>query len=468
MPTPVPGLADKVEEVIEAAINAEMNESGWYGSCDDGFHVTARATEANSMPPDITVTYPEGQVLAYGDHPDDSLTPVIDVHEVYARWRRNIEQIFDRWAEMPEPDAFDAKIDQLRAIAAGLAVGGIAVVGEGAEVEVTAGNLDLHTYVADVLTEVGDCEGEAFEALYDGYLGRLAPVLNGQHALAVVLGTTLAGEQELWRRARTDIVDLAEKAREGFQKVADGGGGNLNFFLSLVGVAISAAGIFASGGTAIALGALGTANGLATLLIPAPETEPELELGGDSAHDVYSKLLVAASDSGSALQQEEQALYLAILAVNRSVNGLTDYYDFGTPSDFLGENRPAELFDAAENVQLVKADLVEAAAKLEAISWSLTSIDGALSTTGQGMWERDGMLGHLGYVGFYPQWNDLLVTLDNLIRRSSRAMGEVAERMVLVAHDFQQTDDQIAAELAVLVQELTDPTPTTAVRYGHP
>ena len=31
MPTPVPGLADKVEEVIEAAINAEMNESGWYG-----------------------------------------------------------------------------------------------------------------------------------------------------------------------------------------------------------------------------------------------------------------------------------------------------------------------------------------------------------------------------------------------------------------------------------------------------
>ena len=70
---------------------------------------------------------------------------------------------------------------------------------------------------------------------------------------------------------------LAEKAREVFQKVADGGGGNLNFFLSLVGVAISAAGIFASGGTAIALGALGTANGLATLRRPRPR-RPSREL----------------------------------------------------------------------------------------------------------------------------------------------------------------------------------------------
>ncbi len=468
MPTTVPGLADKVQEVIKAAINAEMFERGWYGSCEEGFHGTAQATEANPMPPDILVTYPDGQVLAYGEYPDESLTPVIDAPEVYARWRHNIEQVFDRWAELPDPANFDAKIDRLRAIAAGLATGGATVVGQGGDVEVAVGNLDLHSYVTDVVNEVGSCEGDAFEALYDAYIGRLAPVLNGQHALAVVLGTTLVGEQELWRHARTDIVDLAEKAREGFQAYADGNGQGLTFFLSLVGVALSAAGIFASGGAAIALGALGTANSLATLLIPAPETEPELELGGGSVEEIHANLLLAASDTVSAVQQEEQALYLAILDVLDIVTASTDYFDFGTPSDFLGENRPPQLFDAAENIQLVKEDLLAAATKLEAISGTLSAIGADLSTTGEAPWERDALLGHLGRVGFYPQWNELLHLLDRVVRRSAQAMDDVAGRMVLVVHDFQQTDDQISAELDDLVRHLTDPTPTTPVPYGHP
>ena len=114
-------------------------------------------------------------MLAYGDHPDDSLTPVIDVHEVYARWRRNIEQIFDRWAEMPEPDAFDAKIDQLRPSppAGGRWHRGRrrGRRGRGDRRQPRPAHLRRRTSV----TEVGDCEGEAFEALYDGYLAGSLP-----------------------------------------------------------------------------------------------------------------------------------------------------------------------------------------------------------------------------------------------------------------------------------------------------
>jgi hypothetical protein len=150
------------------------------------------------------------------------------------------------------------------------------------------------------------------------------------------------------------------------------------------------------------------------------------------------------------------------------VTASTDYFDFGTPSDFLGENRPAQLFDAAENIRLVKEDLLAAATKLEAISGTLTAIGADLSTTGEAPWDRDALLGHLGHLGFYPQWNDLLQLLDRVIRRSARAMDDVAGRMVLVVHDFQQTDDQVAEELDLLVRGLVDPTPTTVVPYGHP
>lgn len=468
--SPVPGLQDKVQEVIEAAIKADLQENtSFWGSCEEGFTGPGLPTETTSLPPEVRVTYPDGQVFVYGDLPADDIEPLFDLKAVFERWDHDIKQAFDRWLELPDPGDFDSRLATLQAVATGLAVGGVTVTKDGSEAEVSVGNSDLETWVDDIQDEIGDYEGNAFETLNDSYLSRLDNVLCGQHAIATVLGVAIASEQEVWRLAREDILYIAEESRKAFEAVAAGGGGSLSKTLGIFGAFLGAIGVFATGGAAVAAGALGAATGIVTSFMPDEPEAQQIELGGDSVIDVFGKTLSAVSGANMTLGQEEQTAYLTCMNVMDTVAVYRDSFDFGTPTDFQGENRPSELYAPAENVTLLMDGLREIAAKLQVVSGTLAAVNGDLPTaTGSAPWERDAILGYGGHIGYYGTWEQLHGTLTNVLQRSSLALGDLAERMILVSYDFQRTEDQIAADLEGLVRNLPDPTPTDEVPYGYP
>ncbi|MEJ7832511.1 MAG: hypothetical protein WKF79_06320 [Nocardioides sp.] len=466
--SPVPGLQDKVQEVIEAAIKADLHENtSFYGSCAEGFTGPGLPTEANSMPPDVRVTYPSGEVFVYGDIPASDIQPLFDLKAMFETWDRIIKQAFDRWLELPEPSSFDGRLATLQAVAAGLAVSGVTVNESGSETEVEVGNSDLETWVADIQAEMNDYEGIAFEVLNDSYLSRLDNVLSGQHAIATVLGVAIASEQEVWKRAREDILHLAEEARKAFEEVASGGGGTLKGSLSIFGAFLGAIGVFATGGAALVVGSLGAATGIVTSFMPDAQEPPEIELGGVDVVDVHGNMLSAVSEANRTLGGEEQTAYLTIMSVMDTVQARLDSFDFGTPVDFLGENRPGELYAPAENVILLMDGLREVAAKVKVISTTLATVNGDLAgVVGSTPWERDAILGYGGHIGYYRTWEQLHSMLTNVLQRSSVALGELAARMILVANDFQRTEEQIEADLLALTRDLPDPTPRDQVPYG--
>lgn len=462
--TYIPGLSTKIQEIVEAAIEAEMSSYGYYGTCADGFEGYSRATEELPISDPITVKYPSGAVYQFGSEAD-WLEPFMDAKALFSKWQEEIPQNFERFDDLPHPDAFDYPLETLAAITTGLSAQGASTSGSGSDTTVSVGNLDLSSYIESAQHTLGNFSGDAMQALNQSYLARLDDVVGGQQVLACVLGVSMAGEQEVWRTTRIDLLDIAEEARKAFKAYANGGGGSVKELLEVAGAAASAIGLFTA--NPVVKGA-STILGIVTKFMPDPPAPPVLQLGGGSVEEIHGNLLEALSTLCQTIADQERALGECASGAATSVMDHLDSYDLGTPSDFLGENRPGELYGPGEEVAVVFDGLRDCAGLVQGVASVLDQIHGDLSSSvGDYRWVRNAQVG-LGSHGHYDDWATLHDNLGTVLQRTSTTLTDVAARMVLVANDFQATEDQITQELSQLVAGLNDPTPTETVPYGHP
>lgn len=461
--TEVSGLRDKIQQVIEAAIAAEMADHGFHGSCSKGFIGPGNASEADPLPPNVWVSYPTGRVAHEIDH--DRPThhePVAPAVEIFDKWRREIPQNFDRFNHVPDPDGFKGALDTLAGIANGLAAGGATLTGSGKNAQVAAGNIDLTNLVSDLQKEVATYNGRAMEALDDSYISRLDEVLGGQHVLASLLGIMVAGEQQIWTDIRSQLLVVAENARRAFQAHADGGTNPVSPIkiatsLSTVLGLFTVHPAFKIGSVAVSL--------LSTWLTPPTPPAP-LTLGGANVNEIHGKLVFALSELASGITLQENALADCAQRGIWRIDHEPAYYDLSTPSEFLGARRN-EYFTGEEGPFLRTEGLRARAGTVQKIAGIVNQISGSLAgTLDRSAWERNPAIGN-GADGCFPAYKELHGDLSNLLARAFRALGEVAERMVLVSHDFDRTEGQIEEDLRRYARQVNDPSKGQEVPYGY-
>ncbi len=456
-------LAATIELIVDAAIEADMDWSGYPGNVQDGF---------THQGPYVHVTPPAGERRTVGGIATDGFgnfvqfTPPWNIGvEVYVAWRERIRGAFENWKDLPDPTGFDDAIHHSNRASYFLADG--SSVDE--ETGIQGGNPDLGD-IGTMNSELAQFNGATVNAFSRNYANRLPVVVRGQSSVAAMMWIGARGEQEIWKRARVDVVDIADKALEAMKAAHPSAGGfSLGGVLTVVGAVAGVASLFVSGGAAApVIAATRVGVGILTSVVPEGETpeEPEIPLGGDTPQDVFAKLVDALEELNRAISDQESLLAEMLYDAHSAVESNDSSFNLAAPTRLLNET------DAGN---LVTAD--ETAVKLETLRWIARSVmpgvarqlehakaqaHGAL---GSGPWERPAGIGY-GSQGAYYAFSYLEGHLESLLVDTVWEIRSSAEHLEIAADDFQRTDEQARDALAAHSQELADGSP--AVDHDPP
>lgn len=454
----IAGLDAKLEQVIGAAITAEMRQWGFEGDLNSGFTGTTRIDREHPALWEVHVTYPDAYVT-HGGSPTDA-QPLAPVRQIYDKWPRVIPQEFERFRDLPDPVDFEPDVDTLVGVINGLDVREPDAQGGGAHTTLRYGNSDLADLVGDLTRELTQYNGEAMDTL-DNHFVDLAAVLAGQRVVATVLGALVAGEQRIWRDARDDVEDIAEKARQAFEAHGRGDGGIVPVLKVAKSVTTALSAFINDRRLQVVHAAVDILN---EWVKPPVETKPPA-LAADSADGILNNVRTALGTLGTSVAGQEDALRDCATSALTEIDRERRNYDVHAPNDFLG-SRSDKYFLSEDGIDLRTTTLRNRAGQVMKIAEIISEIRGDLAETlGRSRWERHASVG-LGSFGHYPEYADLHGMLTHLLSRDCQRLEEVAERMVLVSHDFDRTEGQIAEDLGRLAKATKDRTPDH-VQYGY-
>lgn len=466
-------LRNLIPEVQKAAIKSAMRSSGFRdGSCDEGefrapYNLVPRDENGDSYggfnPVDFVVTYPGGTwyVDNYGERVPysqtswaDSLPPPFDAVELYDSWRTSVAEVLEPWLNTPEPDDFDTPVETIRAVALKLSAGGVVTNGEGEELQIEGGNQELGSYVGYVTSELAQYNGDMIDTLSLNYTSRLSQVLNGQHIVACAAGTTVTGEQEVWRRADESVLELANAAKTAFE--AERGGADWKKILGVVGTLSSAVGLFLGpGGVATANATIGTVTGIIGGFLPEPPEEKESVIKGDSAPEILESLSTALADLATTIGNVESDFLSFGIGVDSWIWDNLSYFDISRPSNFLDNDR-GEYFAPGENLEVLTPHLRKIAGVVKLIGIEQRAAGQQMNdATKEVAWYRDPALG-LSYRGHFAGWSVLEQSLTGLCSRSFEELEDVALRMVDASYDFDAADEAVEAALRDEIRQIQE------------
>jgi len=222
-------LSTYLNEMRDAAIDATMHLLGYGGSTAEGF--SGGSPPANVSP---LGSHYEGSTMVHGGQVTDptgqyAATLVIgpewpfhDLPSMIEYYNNAINELFQDWWQMPRPDEFDAVKGSARQAAHLLAYQAQTNAGPGCAEFGANGELSNITTMQQYLSNFN---GAAIRTFMANYANRLPLVTASQDAVACMVWTGVAGEQQIWVRTRESIANIAGSGLEAM-KAADGGGGS--------------------------------------------------------------------------------------------------------------------------------------------------------------------------------------------------------------------------------------------------
>ena len=450
-------LSTYINEMRDAAIDSTMHLLGYGGSTSSGFdggNPPVRVTplgghyEGSTMVQGGQVTDPTGQYVGTIVIPPG--WPFHDLPSMVDYYNNAISELFDDWWQMPRPDEFDAIKGSARQAAHLLAYQAQTNAGPGCAEFGANGELSNITTMQQYLSNFN---GAAIRTFMANYANRLPLVTASQDAVACMVWTGVAGEQQIWVRTRESVANIAGTGLEAM-KAADGGGGSgLKAVLNVVGAVAVIAAPF-TGGASVALSggiaAVGTV--LQTSSDFIDDSGPkEVPLGGSTPLDVIANIRGALEDLSDQISQEE----LGIAHSMEKIDGLLDSPDFNMSNPVILTNTNAADYRTADETKVdwdtlrwIADDIMPKVVKQ--YQDAVYALDDCQTSS---PFERPGGLG-MSSVGPYLDWNSCVASLRLAIVQSKNQLNLVTEHLHLVADDFQQTDAEISAELAAHTAEV--------------
>ncbi len=452
-------LSTYINEMRDAAVDSTMHLLGYGGSTTEGY-------SGGSPPVNVSPlgSHYEGSTMVHGGQVTDPTGqyqgalvippgwPFHDLPSMIDYYNTAISELFDDWWQMPRPDEFDGVKGSARQAAHLLAYQAQTNAGPGCAEFGANGELSNITTMQQYLSNFN---GAAIRTFMANYANRLPLVTASQDAVACMVWTGVAGEQQIWVRTRESIANIAGSGLEAM-KAADGGGGSgIKAVLNVVGAVAVIAAPF-TGGASVALSggiaAVGTV--LQTTSDFIDDSGPkEIALGGSTPLDVIANIRGALEDLSEQISQEE----LGIASSMEKIDGLLDSPDFNMSNPAILTNTNAADFRTADETKVDWDTLRWIADEImpKVVKQYQDAVYALDDCQTSAPFERPGGIG-MSSLGPYLDWNSCIASLRLAIVQSKNQLNLVTEHLHLVADDFQQTDAQISAELEAHTAEVEE------------
>lgn len=455
-------IGDRMALIMDNLIQRFMSEHEWYGTWDEGFTGSGwdgtfpgksagsgRAViRYNMMSQTRTAPMPPSAHYI-GDEMVGHMTFQkfeVDPAEVYAPWVERINDAFLGWRSLPDPADFEPVIDHLEKAVDHLTpqeqdAGAFTFV----DVEVSNAIEMMRKWVSP--------QGENSSALLSAFdraygVGRITGVMVNQAQVAAGLGFTVAGERELWTKARADIMRIADDSVSAAD-VRQNGGGTID--PGVVKAFIDLASVFVPKQYGVLLSAASKGIGLLQAVKPQTTRESrEVTVSGDTASAVLSSMEQAIRDLRSSIYEEESELQDRLLALRSALRSRSrdDFHlHAGRGHDETFDERSGIRFNSTTVQDVGTKDVPVVAAAF------LRSAEEAAAQTGSGIWSRDNFIGY-GSNGPHALWQQLIGEFDQITAGSARELVEAGKILAVAAGWVENADVESSLQSQGLDDEL--------------
>ncbi|WP_193614791.1 hypothetical protein [Nocardioides lijunqiniae] len=457
-------LGDLMDDVLDNAVRRYVSEFGWYGSADEGFRgnnwdgelppnfgPTGMVTlKLNAIAQSASSDVPPGAQYVGQETRGSVVYHVyeVDAYEsIYSPWVDRLHQVFDGWRSLPDPADFDAPIAALEDAVDAITPqsqreGGYTFV----DVEVSTAMGLIYKWASPQSDQASSDLLYAFDGGYG--VDRITGVMVNQAQVAAGAGLAVAGEKQVWKKARTDIMAIAQA---GADSLDIGGGGSGSIDLGVVKAFVDLVGVFVPAQFDVLVDA--ASEGLAFLdeVTPEPKTgNKTLTLSGGTAEEIFASLEDAVKELEQAIYDEESELQTKLQAL-QGILGDNDPVNFHLhPGAGMAETfvDAAEIRINSRTIQSIGNHDVPIVAKA-----FLRAAEFAASHTGSGIWSRDHSIG-MGSYGPHASWLAALEQLDAITTGSAKELIDAGRTLAVAAGWIEDADDQAAADMGGLADEL--------------
>ncbi len=421
---------------------------------------------------------------------DDSLSPgtnyvdangnayAVQLPDVAAKFAE-IEQFVDDWVEpwvdgCPNPNAFTNQINSIATVAKQLYVGTAPGEGSGGAAPISA-DLDLW----DAMTEIGisaDHTSLAVDLFQRNYATDIWKTVGGQQCLVYAGGLAVAAEASAWNEAYRTLREFLQVARSDFLSYAGSSEGAGEGLSATLGATSTVVGVLGAG-VGVALppfgAAMGIVAGFASVAQLMTEVTPHIEdqsvtlKGGDFEAKLESfKEQVKQIEKD--LSTAEQTVARGCRRMLRDLRQKPDNYSLTRNPKKQGDGENFnQMFQGVIDISPKKLRMTAAACELIAdhqrgLAGILSGTDGAgnPSSTVSNEYYRNSLpgVGTIGSGSVGPL-NDIQALIDEaveLLIEESKESHRVAEWLIGLALDFQNTDAERERTLNHLVDRIDD------------
>lgn len=421
-------LSSLIPEIAEAAIDWRMQTMGW-GVRDDGGWIQSGIGAFWHCDLD-------GGISLNGEPQEDPY-----FRDLFSDWRTTVPEVLEPWTELPDPARLDWRIDELRAQMNSLLdpseIDADDVDGGDSGVPVL-GNADLHSARETISAKIGAMQGYTAAQIYEVLVTRTDDVVRGEFAAVGVLGQHLAGEQAILTKARADVAALFDACFEVMDNKGLVGGDSID--LTIPSAIVGAVGVFATGGLATALGAIGAAMGLADALIPeAADPNPiAVAVAGYDEYQSWDLMVDALRSLNTSFTEQEDDLAARSAAARDLVRGSADFNlarvaGQGSHPESLGDAGDVLEIDRGGLRYVAEVSIPGATASLDRTAYAIEDVNPEYALA------RPASIGR-SVDGIHREWSGLQDATVTAIRGTANELWRLREGVVGVLHDFGVVD----------------------------
>lgn len=436
-------LDQTVERIIDEAIDFYMYCLGWsrhggnyMNELMHGWEITPPGNPSRRSGGQCLFNgQPEHYAFEYGEGTNAASF-------VYAHFEETIRDVFECWRSIPDPKDFEPHLVNL--------LNGawfISLTAQGDKIS-EIGNIEMEK-IKTLQSRIGndDMGGTMILTFEQNFVTPLPAVIHGQYAVVVLAATTLLAEQQVWVKAREDVLSIADKMHAAMK---DRGGDN-TFDLGTITAFIDLLGMLPTGAKPI-LNKVGAALGpLAKLLgIKDSPSKPPVEFAGERPKDVIEKTKAGLRKLAETVKDRERVIDREIKDAMHTVVSRAGSFDLPTPEvlaekqiDGMAVNLETLRFLATNTMPVIETQLNKAADLVNASRYV------------GGLWYRRSELETWdSEYGPYDTWSALADLAEGLILDLAWEVKESATHLALAANDLSQTEAEVEAAMAKHAEQL--------------
>lgn len=435
-------------EIIDAAIEADLQHNGWHKYSGDGLmRIFAAGAHAVLTPATGSI-----EIRNISEPAEQEVEAAVkDAERIYAKWPSKIEQAFAKWVELPTNGFNTSEVAWLENAEGEIRTGAVSPTdtdGSSSTSKPPIGlpNQRLASDLNNLDDRMGKLNGLYAETFKEMYVSPLPVTIQSLGALIACLALACRGQGAIWEAATEDLEKVKKQAAAAMKASAPGGGGSIGPTVLAVGGAIAGliAAIPTGGASIVGVATLiGAGAGLVKEIDGASGSSKkvEVQLGASTPDGVLDNINAALTDLSAAIRGQEEEIRNFLSNVHSETTSHREAFDLMAPRAERGN-----VLDRQQDVS-VDAGTIANITELwiPTICGDLRAARGELVVTSRVFSTRPSGVG-LVQDGAWPEFEKVQDVTVELLTNMVRDLEAGADALNDAARTIGLQDQEIAAE----------------------